>query len=116
MDEAERCHALAILDRGRLVAEGSPRELVDRIGAVVLEIESRRRARARARSTAPDSWSVAQLGTRLHALIDPNVRDPAEAVRARCRAPVSREVERVREASLEDVFVAATPLQRGDAP
>ena len=27
MDEAERCHALAILDKGSLVAEGSPEKL-----------------------------------------------------------------------------------------
>ncbi|MFX5839816.1 hypothetical protein ABTE60_21120, partial [Acinetobacter baumannii] len=27
MDEAERCHRLAILDRGRLVADGTLREL-----------------------------------------------------------------------------------------
>ena len=29
MDEAERCHELAILDRGRLVARGSPARLID---------------------------------------------------------------------------------------
>ena len=60
-------------------------------------------------------WSVAQLGTRLHALIDPKVRDPAEAVRAALsRSGVSAEVE-VAEASLEDVFVAAT-TERGTQP
>jgi ABC-2 type transport system ATP-binding protein len=109
MDEAERCHALAILDDGRLVAEGAPRDLAARIGAVVLEIETPEIRGARAAlADVRGLWSVAQLGTRLHALIDPKVRDPADAVRAALsRSGVRAEVE-VAEASLEDVFVAAT--------
>ena len=31
MDEAERCHRLAILDRGALVADGTPAELCSRL-------------------------------------------------------------------------------------
>ncbi len=38
MDEAERCHRLAILDRGRLAAEGEPKELARDIDAIVVEI------------------------------------------------------------------------------
>jgi len=116
MDEAERCHALAILDDGRLVAEGAPRDLAARIGAVVLEIETPEIRGARAALVAVNGlWSVAQLGTRLHALIDPTVRDPADAVRAALsRSGVDAEVE-IAEASLEDVFVAAT-TQRGAHP
>jgi lipooligosaccharide transport system ATP-binding protein len=40
MDEAERlCHRVAVMDRGRLVAEGSPRELIARhIEPQVLEV------------------------------------------------------------------------------
>ena len=40
MDEAERCHALAILDRGVLVADGSPQQLIDELPATVVQIES----------------------------------------------------------------------------
>ena len=113
MDEAERCHALAILDDGRLVAEGAPRVLAERIGAVVLEIETREIRGARAAlADLSGLWSVAQLGTRLHALIDPKVPDPAAAVRAALsQSGVDAEVE-VAPASLEDVFVAAT-TERG---
>ena len=61
-------------------------------------------------------WSVAQLGTRLHALIDPKVPDPAEArARGAVAAPVSRRACEVAQASLEDVFVAAT-AERGAQP
>jgi ABC-2 type transport system ATP-binding protein len=109
MDEAERCHGLAILDRGKLVVEGTPRELIQGIRAHVIEIEadSLRQARA-ALAGIPSVLSVAQLGTRLHALIDPVEADPEERVRQAllgCDGHAS--VERTR-ASLEDVFVAAT--------
>ena len=47
MDEAERCHRLAILDNGRLVAEGSPKALMENIDAVVIEVETEDIAGAR---------------------------------------------------------------------
>jgi ABC-2 type transport system ATP-binding protein len=40
MDEAERCERVAILDRGRLVANGTPAELKAQVGGDVLVIES----------------------------------------------------------------------------
>jgi len=109
MDEAERCHGLAILDRGMLVAEGAPRELMDGIDAHVIEIETRAVRPARTVLDAiPSVLSVAQLGTRLHALLDPGEDDPEARVRtALARSDVSATVELTR-ASLEDVFVAAT--------
>ena len=114
MDEAERCHALAILDRGHLVAEGSPRELMDSIDAHVLEIESDDLRGARAALDQVSSiLSVAQLGTRLHALVDSDVTDPESTIRrAMDRAHVPATVELTR-ASLEDVFVDATRKEPG---
>ncbi len=109
MDEAERCHRLAILAEGRLVAEGEPKRLMADIPAAVVEIEAEDIAAARTALQAdPVVRSVAQLGTRLHALLDPAVADPAARVTARLRAAaVTAEVAQVH-ASLEDVFVAAT--------
>ena len=116
MDEAERCHGLAILDRGRLVAEGSPRRLMDAIDATVIEIEADDvRAARHALDGQEFVKSVAQLGNRLHALLardksDPEGRDPRAAARSiACQG----NVERVR-ASLEDVFVAATRFKADD--
>ena len=40
MDEAERCHELAILDLGVLVAAGTPDQLSDGIDAAVIVVES----------------------------------------------------------------------------
>ena len=109
MDEAERCHGIAILDEGRLVAEGAPRELMEGIDAHVVEIETQALRRARAAlDSLPSVMSVAQLGTRLHALLDPQVDEPARTVQTALeQAGVDASVEHT-QASLEDVFVAVT--------
>lgn len=109
MDEAERCHRLAILDRGRLVAEGSPRQLTQDIDAQVLEIETLRPVEARKTLTARAGVrSVAQLGTRLHALLERSMNNATDNVRKwLLDAGIEAKVERVT-ANLEDVFVAAT--------
>jgi len=117
MDEAERCHRLAILDRGRLVGEGMPKELMGSIPAIVVEIDADDVASARgALQQDPAVKSVAQLGTRLHALIDPQTPDAEARIRQRlASAGVAAQVDVVR-ASLEDVFVAATGFRRDARP
>ncbi len=40
MDEAERCHELAILAEGRIVAQGEPQRLMSDIPAAVVEVEA----------------------------------------------------------------------------
>jgi ABC-2 type transport system ATP-binding protein len=118
MDEAERCHELAILDRGRVVASGAPERLMREIDAAVLEIEGAEPHAARAAlERNPAVRSVAQLGTRLHALVDPALADPAGSLADSLRAAhVAGRVALAR-ASLEDVFVAATrPAEGGRAP
>lgn len=110
MDEAERCHALAILDRGRLVAEGSPESLSEGMAAqvVVLETNEPRRA-GKALHAAPWVLSVAQIGNELRVLVDPSQAHAeaavADTVREAGFAVQSSQLDR---ASLEDVFVAAT--------
>jgi ABC-2 type transport system ATP-binding protein len=37
MDEADKCHNIALMRSGRLIAQGTSRELQDRIGAQSLE-------------------------------------------------------------------------------
>ncbi len=108
MDEAERCHQLAILSEGALVANGSPAELMAGIPASVVEI-SARDTRA-VRESIIDSeyvYDVAQLGTRLHALVRPDVTDPAERLQRLIPAALDARLATVA-ANLEDVFVMAT--------
>ena len=116
MDEAERCHRLAILSQGRLVAEGEPERLMDELPLHVVEVSTREIEKARAALHAlPETRSLAQLGLRLHVLIDQEVADPAANVRAALAAAgIAAEVGRTR-ASLEDVFVAATLPQARQA-
>jgi ABC-2 type transport system ATP-binding protein len=116
MDEAERCHRLAILAEGRLVAEGVPQDLMRDIPAAVIEVEAPDTAAARrALAGDPAVRSVAQIGVRLHVLLDPAVDSPEERVRQRLSAAdVEAHVEAVG-ASLEDVFVAATGFRHGPA-
>ncbi len=107
MDEAERCHALAILDRGVLVAGGAPRALMDTLAGNVVEIEGEALRAARAVIEAlPFVVSVAQLGTRLRVLSD--MPEPASAIQKSLDA--ANVVARAHAASpsLEDVFVSAT--------
>ena len=109
MDEAERCHGLAIMSLGRIVAMGTPRELMARLPLHVVEVEAVDIDGARrALHTLPGLRSVAQLGLRLHALLARDESEPlAAAQRALDAEGVQAEV-RLAAASLEDVFVGAT--------
>ncbi len=77
------------------------------IGAHVVEISSANIRSAREGILASDLvWHVAQLGTRLHALIDPVVADPVAKI-AELLGDEETEL-RLIDANLEDVFVMAT--------
>lgn len=109
MDEAERCHGLAILDLGRIVANGSPQQLMAGLPLKVVEIETADPASARAALHGLETLrSLAQLGLRLHALFAPTERDPVERVRSLLAARGLGASVRVAAPSLEDVFVGAT--------
>jgi ABC-2 type transport system ATP-binding protein len=109
MDEAERCHGLAILAEGRLVAEGSPRELMTAVDADVFEIEGADGSDAPRLIRRQDFvLGVTQLGMRLRVLADRTADDAAGKLRAlldQHRIPGTLERSN---ASLEDVFVVAT--------
>ena len=107
MDEAERCHRLAILDHGRLAAEGAPRELMNNISARVVEIETTTPRHTREKLSEMEGLlSVAQLGERLRALFSKETLDPVSQVST--RLDPSEATPRLVSANLEDVFVVAT--------
>jgi ABC-2 type transport system ATP-binding protein len=113
MDEAERCHRLAILDRGRVVAEGTPQRLMEIIDAIVLEIDAADVRGARhVLDTQPFVKSVAQLGTRLHVLLARETSDATARIRGALRQAGVEAYAEITAATLEDVFVAATTLTR----
>lgn len=109
MDEAERCHRLAILDHGVKVADGPPQDLQRNTGMSIIEVLADDPYHAQtAISTLPAVASVTQLGIRLRVLIPESVPDALEQVRAvLADHGISADIH-PSSASLEDVFVAVT--------
>jgi ABC-2 type transport system ATP-binding protein len=112
MDEAERCHRIAILDRGRLVADGTPAELTQALVGRSLIVHAAQPRRAQQLLTAvPGVLSVAQIGNALRVLCDDGGA-AMERIRARlAEAGLAAEVE-AGVPNLEDVFVASTGNHR----
>ena len=108
MDEAERCHRLAILDRGMLVADGTPAELTGRIEGRTVAVHAAQPRRAqRALLGVPGVLSVAQIGNTLRVLTE-DVGDAAARLQAALAAAGLEARAEAVAPSLEDVFVAAT--------
>lgn len=110
MDEAERCHALAILDQGQLVAAGSPAELAQSIDARVVVVESPQPRRVRQALSRHDFvLSSAQIGNTLRVLLRRDTDEPERRI-ADVISAAGLQAERCAEAlpNLEDVFVAST--------
>jgi len=105
MDEAERCHGLAILESGVKRADGSPQELMDAMGARVVEVAGDQ-LRALKHTLVKEAavLSAAQIGSRLRVLVRKEIEDPVMWIRERVSG---RSAEAVRP-SLEDVFVTCT--------
>ncbi len=108
MDEAERCHRIAILDRGHLVADGTPGELTRALAGRCLIVHAAAPRRAQqVLSTVPGVLSVAQVGNALRVLCEDGGA-AIDRVRAALRAAgIQAEVE-AGAPNLEDVFVAST--------
>lgn len=115
MDEAERCHKLAILDHGVKVADGAPEELQASTGMNVVEVLADNPYQAQAViNELPVVASVTQLGIRLRVLIPESVGDALDIVNRTLRKHGVAAETRIAHATLEDVFVAVTlkPEQR----
>lgn len=114
MDEAERCHALAILDLGALVAAGSPDQLAEGIDAAVIVVES---PQPRKISHFLDQQefvhSTAQIGNSLRVMVDRDMPDAAARIKRILHdAGLALEGCEIVRPSLEDVFVAATQARK----
>ncbi len=113
MDEAERCHELAILDEGRLVASGSPQALLAALPERVFEVETEQpRAVRLALERHPAVRGAAQVGSRLRALVDAELAEPEAALGALVRSSGLSATLRPAAPNLEDVFVSATRARR----
>jgi ABC-2 type transport system ATP-binding protein len=90
MDEAERCHRVGLVFRGRLVALGTPQELKERIRARYrfYRVPGADPAVWRGRAGVVDAW---QRGGQVRVVLEPDVRPP--------------EAAQPEEPTMEDVFV-----------
>ena len=115
MDEAERCHRLAILDHGRLVADGSPQELKDALPGTTLLVDCDNPRRAQmALSGKSYIVAMAQIGAHLRVLAHDKA-DPQAHIATDLRAAGIEASVQPTEPNLEDVFVAATHRQPREA-
>jgi ABC-2 type transport system ATP-binding protein len=114
MDEAERCHRIAILDRGVLVADGAPGALTrDLAGRCVEVVAAQPRRAQQVLVNFPGVLSVAQIGNSLRVLAQTKEDLSATLSGALQQAGLEASVHQA-EPNLEDVFVAATRGQTRD--
>ncbi|MBE9538180.1 MAG: ABC transporter ATP-binding protein [Proteobacteria bacterium] len=107
MDEAERCHQLAILDLGKLKIQGTPKDLMDKLEKRVIEIEGANLRQVKDRVVhLPQVQSAAQQGLKLRVLFRPNTENPSDYLKQNLSGE-QLSIAPTRP-SLEDVFVAAT--------
>lgn len=112
MDEAERCHQLAILETGIKRVDGSPDELMQNMGVQVVEISSSDlRQLKRDLLQVPGVVSAAQLGARLRVLVKDLSSDPLSFLSRLPCIDADDHLSLVRP-SLEDVFVTSTGTSR----
>ena len=113
MDEAERCHNIAIMEAGQIRVQGAPAQLMQNLGARVIEIDGiNLRQLKQQLSGQPYIQSMAQLGTHLRVLVDARVNNPIQWLQQTYPSGMdNRELQEVRP-SLEDVFVHCTGSNR----
>ena len=107
MDEAERCHQLAILETGHLRKHGAPITLMTELESRVVEIagDGLRQVKDRAMKL-PQVQSAAQQGLQLRVLLRPGTKDATHYLREHLGdGGLSFAIAKP---SLEDVFVAST--------
>jgi ABC-2 type transport system ATP-binding protein len=112
MDEAERCHNLAILDHGRIVANGTPDLLMQQMDNNVVEVESHvPRKVAETLKGQPHVVSVTQLGIRQRVLVSKQQANAQDYVQQLLTGANIEGSCHTTHPSLEDVFVSATNRQ-----
>jgi ABC-2 type transport system ATP-binding protein len=108
MDEAEYCHRLALMYRGRVIALGAPAELRESLSShTLIQLDtSAPLDTMRALEQAPGIGDVAVFGGGLHVAVD-DLQSGSETIRTRLAAE-GIDIHRIEKIppSLEDVFVA----------
>ncbi len=108
MDEAERCHQLAVLDNGNLRKQGPPTVLMEELDQRVVEVSGPELRQLRERALQlPQVMSAAQQGLKLRVLLQPGTGGDGVDLLRRSLPGEGLEFRSARP-SLEDVFVSCT--------
>ena len=113
LDEAERCNRVGLIDRGRLLACGTPQEVKKLMRGTILEIrtDEPRQAAAVLKQRLAGA-SVGLFGDRVHVVsLEPD-RTAAEAETALAQAGLGMVQIRPIDPSLEDVFISVLTEKR----
>lgn len=108
MDEAENCHRLAFIHRGRIISRGTPQQIKqDQMRGQVMEVDVDRPEQAvRVLKSSPEFDEVALYGKRLHVVAE-EVNRYRSLVRQRLTATgITVRGMLIIPPSLEDVFIA----------
>jgi ABC-2 type transport system ATP-binding protein len=108
LDEAERCHRLAMIDRGRIVTMGTIDAIKSAMPGCIVEVRCNdpRSAMQTLRESHP-AWPVGLFGDTVH--VHTEHRDAQHDIhRTLSKRPQSFESVRAIEPTLEDVFIAVT--------
>ena len=110
MDEAERCHRLAYISYGRLLATGTADEVIRGAGLHTWEVRGADLARVLELVNGEDDWMAVQFGNVIH--ISSAARsDLPDWLRARAAGKTEWCIEPIA-TGLEDVFIALTQEAR----
>ena len=108
MDEAERCHGLAIMEAGIVRADGSPQQLMENMAVNVIEVEAEHLRQLKPIIVRlPEVRSAAQLSIRLRVLIAKQINNPIEWLKVQI-PQLQAATMTITRPSLEDVFVTNT--------
>jgi ABC-2 type transport system ATP-binding protein len=110
LEEADRlADRIAVVDSGRIIAEGTAAELKAQLGATVIEVGHASTERtARAAALLAPFGSVSSEGTRLELTVEDGPRAMLEVVRALDDADLAPTSLALREPTLDDVFLSLT--------
>jgi ABC-2 type transport system ATP-binding protein len=114
MEEAEYCHRLALMNRGKLIALDTPRRLRETMPRTVVEIRTGDSVRAvEALAGAPGILEAGLFGRHVHAIVEDRAGAEAQIPGLLAAREIPLDGLETVSPSLEDVFIALVMEQGG---